>query len=592
LLFAGYSLDSKICNSINIDGYINNITSEDTIIIDDHSLWDFVLDSVNAEIITKIEDKIRMKKRISWKVDKPLRLAYNLSKQYFLLNYLILYKKTEDILHLTTAKTIIYDWIKSTKSLNNFDYFTNKLLKKLISNPPLMWNDDCASNRIIYQTMVFKSIEEKNLINSYEYNVFLKNVIRHGLLIANEKYYNSRTNHGLMENRALLFIALSFPEIKMRKQWIKFAVERMEDQIRENVTDDGIHKEFSSFYHYYALKEFCWFFIVCKMNGLKLTTEYETKLKLMIKYLNNILLPDASLPLMGDTFKTYIDLGKWPLEHLPKWKEFQELLFTLNNPKNNIETFKEYKHAGIVTYKSYEPGCNCFLLFNASPNRKAHNHYDALSFIYFKNNRIFTGPGYPEYNNNNRTNLISASSQNTVSVNDMNYKPGDAKLLFSDFDSNNKLIIVCGEHSLYDNIYIKRCIIHLREKLILIIDEIQGEGKHQFTQNFRIDENLNYCSNYKNELASIYFPKNQITMKSLVIKNDMILFPKVNLNSKFNFSFYYRGSYLFFITLINNDITQEYEIIKTLDGIMLYSNVLGLTVQLPIVVKESIKLKS
>ena len=63
--------------------------------------------------------------------------------------------------------------------------------------------------------------------------------MRSGELLAKQKLFTVRTNHGVMQNIALLQVTAAFPLLPKTKDWRNLAIERLELQLGFYVSDEG-----------------------------------------------------------------------------------------------------------------------------------------------------------------------------------------------------------------------------------------------------------------------------------------------------------------------------------------------------------------
>jgi hypothetical protein len=124
----------------------------------------------------------------------------------------------------------------------------------------------------------------------------------HGLHLQNNlSFYFSPNTHLLGEAVALHAIGRCLPHLPRSNEWTELGRNVVEDQMREQVHDDGSHFEHSTYYHVYALDMFLFHAIL----GLP-SPQYLTKLGRMADYLDALLGADRKLPYLGDD-----DGGRW-----------------------------------------------------------------------------------------------------------------------------------------------------------------------------------------------------------------------------------------------------------------------------------------
>jgi hypothetical protein len=126
--------------------------------------------------------------------------------------------------------------------------------------------------------------------------VLLRGLYLHGLYIeTNLSIYFSPNTHLLGEAVALHALGVLLPTLPRAAAWRRTGAELVAAQMRDQVREDGTHFEQSSYYHVYALDMFLFHAVLCAPDPL-----YRQKLTAMADYLDALLGPPRSLPLMGD----------------------------------------------------------------------------------------------------------------------------------------------------------------------------------------------------------------------------------------------------------------------------------------------------
>ncbi|HEX8984961.1 MAG TPA: alginate lyase family protein [Bryobacteraceae bacterium] len=124
----------------------------------------------------------------------------------------------------------------------------------------------------------------------------LESLYRHGrYLERNLSYYFSPNTHLLGEAVALHALAVLFPSFPEARRWRETGARVVDAQMAAQVRADGSHFEQSAYYHVYALDMFLFHAVLAGAGA-----EYASKLKRMAGYLSALLGPAGRLPLLGD----------------------------------------------------------------------------------------------------------------------------------------------------------------------------------------------------------------------------------------------------------------------------------------------------
>lgn len=276
----------------------------------------------------------------------------------------------------------------------------------------------------------------------------LKNIYLHGKFIRtflSDKWIING-NHLLAELSGLLLIGLYFPEFNESKEWICFALNKLESELGTQVFDDGVIWEHSTGYQKFVTEMVLYPVILLTKNGYKVPESILFKLEKMLDFLDSITMSTGKIPLIGDedqgfmlklNFLGYDDirdiLSCGSVLFNKKYLSFKsELAFWLFNglilTQSEIfvktKKFKIFKDSGYCLFKTPN---DYLLLITNSQNKKylhaAHRHLDMLSFVYeFKGEYFFTDNGTYIYNGDkiNRDLFRSIWTHNTLTIDKKN----------------------------------------------------------------------------------------------------------------------------------------------------------------------------
>ena len=124
---------------------------------------------------------------------------------------------------------------------------------------------------------------------------------KHGEFTANSNNYYWGHNHGIYQDRALLQLAGMFPIFKDSQDWTETANYRLSLQIKEGMTDSGVHKEHSPAYHYLVMKLFIDVNLFNIHYGIE-NKEISNLVDDMQEFLLHIAKQDGTVPMVGDSF--------------------------------------------------------------------------------------------------------------------------------------------------------------------------------------------------------------------------------------------------------------------------------------------------
>ncbi len=425
---------------------------------------------------------------IDWSDPALSDLLFSLQGQTFLLDLLAAQDGIPNRRQVDIAKAFVEEWRRANRVWPNFN--------------PYAWNDDAMSDRIQAHMVLMEVLRAQGLSTRSDELAFLRSLLQHADRLMDESEHNFQTNHGIRQNNALLSIALAYPEFDQRGQWRQTAIKWMKRHLRESVDPEGVFLELTPGYHWNTMIKIMWFVAACRQAQIELDLFFETTLRKMLVFSREILNPDRSLPMISDTWPEHIAIIPETIwKNLPDWPELSALrqaLSLVDQPPNK-PTARLWPHSGYFILRAPAPDwtldSGMMLTFITGPRSRAHPHHDKLSVTLFGHGQpLLTGPGYPPYEDAaNRAQLLATTSQNTVSVDGLSQRLGDAKVLFYDVrpaDLSNSqhpdFVAIQGESLLYDGVTHHRTVFYGPALgTVLIVDELASKDEHTYRQHFR-----------------------------------------------------------------------------------------------------------
>lgn len=162
-------------------------------------------------------------------------------------------------------------------------------------------NDHATAARIFTYIKIWQIFSDtKDISNQIRSKLFYLAAIDAGYL-AKPTHYTAATNHGVMQNIALLEYATAFPFLEQANQYKSLAYKRLINQLYYFISPEGLVLEHSAGYHEFDIKLIQYAFNLLKLNNLTipevLFMRYQKSLTLMKLLLRN----DMSIPLVGDS---------------------------------------------------------------------------------------------------------------------------------------------------------------------------------------------------------------------------------------------------------------------------------------------------
>lgn len=359
--------------------------------------------------------------------------------------------------------------IEETSEQYYFEKFEEILLSWLSfereSPEKIVWYDFTVANRVIIITHFLSLANQKSFKFKYVTKErLIDSLIKCGDFLYEETNYRD-DNHGIMMDRALLQLSL-FINKPPYENWRKRALTRLETQLSSSFTNDFINVENSPEYHNHTYQLFE------ELSDFYTLNQFESDANLIIEMLkkiknahNNMLKPDLTYPLVGDTNK-----------HV-----YKEDLYI---PQSIV-----YKDTGIGLLKTDIS----YLFVRSGFTNNSHKHHDELAFVYnFMGVDVFLDAGKYNYNNKDpfRSYIKSPFAHNGIVINKSEYKLNTEEREKAGI-KNYSLGEMHGFVHLYNNHYseanLSRKLIHLYPNIIILIDDIKTDGCPTITQNFNIN---------------------------------------------------------------------------------------------------------
>ena len=425
------------------------------------------------------------------------------------------------------------------------------------------WNDDTTSHRIQAQIWLMDTLRKAGAVSREQERVFLTSLIQHADRLMDDAHYTWTTNHGMMQNAALLSIALGYPEFDQGGRWRDTALARTDRYVQESVTSRGASLELATGYHWFGMEQLVWFVAACELAGVSVPPGIEAGARKMIGFSQAMLQPDRSLPIIGDTIGATRSVTNWPFDRLPRWPEIASLkaAVTGSGPPNRPGA-EVWPDAGYFILRTPAPSWTLeaalMVVFKAGPMSRAHAQHDALTVTLFGAGRpLLSGPGYPSYDlGAQRAVVIGTANQNTVSVDSRSQPLGGARITFADLPNERasaaELSVVQGESLLYRGVIHRRTVIHgVDAASVLLVDELSSDQTHDYQQHFRLASGV--AGSVEDGLLRATWPERKtagLRIETQVSADDQPLAVHAKLTGQ-TASYFARGSRVTFVTTLS-----------------------------------------
>lgn len=387
-----------------------------------------------------------------------------------------------------------------------------------------------VSIRLLNILFSFGFFISSDAIDESIYNALIDFILHHSFFIENNlEYTGIRGSSYLVNILALGAAGIFLKESYYGKKNMQFAYVRLEQEIRQQLHDDGVSYEQSVPLHSILLEIFFLAKILFSKEGYKFTDLYDEKLKLMFDVQAAYILDDNSVPQIGDAiisriiplnqsfnqpdFVSIMAAGT-VLFNEPRFKSFNKHATLEVALMFGSDAFEEYKNIKTEVNNSSEGfiGGGHFILRDKNLNLfieageigkrglGAPGHNDTFTFeLFYKNEKIIVDPGtYSIYADKEiRNKLRSVKNHNTSYVDDKELSELDGLFKIKDDITKPKIIdwrtdndedFLSVQHYGYarltDPVIIKRSFHFIKDKKIIEIkDEFFGGDSHKVVSN-------------------------------------------------------------------------------------------------------------
>jgi len=207
------------------------------------------------------------------------------------------YMLTKDIKYLEYGDRLIDSWIK---------YKNNK---EFSSENSYVWNDHSVAMRCFNLIFYGLIVQNTGYFNDFLYKKLIDLFNESVDYLIEEKNYFKNCNHGIFEDEALLYLAYVL-DGSNKKELIEFAERRLDGQIVHAFTEEMVHTENSTEYHFVVSRLIMEISEFLAQFGDSWGIENYERAKSSSEYLMHATMPDGYTAAIGDSPFMVLDLAK------------------------------------------------------------------------------------------------------------------------------------------------------------------------------------------------------------------------------------------------------------------------------------------
>ncbi len=164
-----------------------------------------------------------------------------------------------------------------------------------------LWNDHAIAQRAHVLIEFWQAYRESPIFASTDAAEVIALAIRAGRMLSDPGLYTFRTNHGVMQNLALLQLRLAFPHVPEFANFGDLAFTRLMTQIPHYINEEGVVLEHSAGYHEFGVELIGAILRDLALLKKPIPTKWIEEYKAALHVYAELRRPDGTLPSWGDT---------------------------------------------------------------------------------------------------------------------------------------------------------------------------------------------------------------------------------------------------------------------------------------------------
>lgn len=223
------------------------------------------------------------------------------------------------------------------------------------------------------------------------------------------------------ESNGLFTAGVLFPEFREAAQWRRTALERLYKQLDEDVYPDGMEFELAGGYNNWVVTEFAGILELADLSDRRaeVPADFLAKMEKMFNYLLFASMPNGQIPGLNDSGNSDVrKLLETGYKLFPKREDFRFVATGAKSGMAPAQTSHAFPYTGHYVMRSAWAPDATYLLFDAGPYGRSHQHEDKLHFVLWSHGRqLVLDPGNFSYDRSRwRRYVLSTAGHNTVLV--------------------------------------------------------------------------------------------------------------------------------------------------------------------------------
>ena len=302
-------------------------------------------------------------------------------------------------------------------------------------------------------------------------------------------------NKAVFEQRGFINIVNTFREFQECREWLALALERVTEVFLDQVTTDGVQREWSYGYHNGVLRDAVEIIERAESFGVQVSDAYRERVRLMHDYIFAVATPDLGAPMFGDGSRSLMeteDRSKWPLYNTlveasellgdPKYKARAEL------DRNALPNQKSYAftEAGMYVLRNDWGPDQIHMGLHCSPVAiSGHDQPDNGTFeLYAYGRWLMPDTGFYTYGHDREGRAWHRQTRvhQTLTLDEKDSADDGRHLLWQSDDALDAVVV---ENGSYQNLTHRRSIWFVDHRFFVVLDEAMGTASGQLDLHFQ-----------------------------------------------------------------------------------------------------------
>ncbi len=344
-----------------------------------------------------------------------------------------------------------------------------------------LWNDHAIAARSTVLSKFWQIYRAHDDFKTDEARLILQFAYRNGEMLAKSGHFTAATNHGVMQNLALLHIATVFPVLPQARRYLQIAYERLQDQFLFYIDDEGVVLEHSAGYHELGIILIGKVLHYLTLNNITPPQNWVMKHEKGKRFLAQIRRPDGTLPLFGNTLSRSVYT-----------EQLSNSVYGMRETLYPVSGFsiwwRDYKNA-----LSRYPSSQSILAWSHFPGH-GHKLADEMSLLIWADGQDWlTNTGYWPYGVSGRQHVDSWEGSNAPHLVGES-KNSLRKVELLSYRIENELVFNHLRRMGPDDYIADRQVIHYGEDLWIVVDHTSDPLRRNTTTTWTFASNLNTSS--------------------------------------------------------------------------------------------------